>query len=72
MESSVRQGSLGKSIMGIKVVDDHGSRMTLSRSIGRKQSKILSYFVISLGFLWILFDKKKQGWHDKINNTYVV
>ena len=58
--------------MGIKVIDESGNRMTLSKSIGRNTSKILSYLVISLGFIWILFDKKKQGWHDKMNKTFVV
>jgi len=72
MEFSERQGTFGKSAMGIKVVDESGNRMTLSKSIGRNTSKILSYLVVSLGFLWILFDKKKQGWHDKINKTFVV
>lgn len=72
MESSERQGTFGKSAMGIKVVDEHGNRMTLSKSFGRNTSKILSYLVVFLGFLWILFDKEKQGWHDKINKTFVV
>jgi len=72
MESSGLQGTLGKSVMGIKVVDENGDRMTLSKSVGRNLSKVLSYFVIFLGFIWILFDKKKQGWHDKINKTFVV
>ncbi|HNR59128.1 MAG TPA: RDD family protein [Methanothrix sp.] len=25
-----------------------------------------------LGYIWVLFDKKRQGWHDKIAGTYVV
>jgi uncharacterized RDD family membrane protein YckC len=25
-----------------------------------------------LGFLWIAFDRRKQGWHDKIAGTVVV
>ncbi|MBI5649101.1 MAG: RDD family protein [Chloroflexi bacterium] len=31
-----------------------------------------SGFVFALGFIWILFDTDKQGWHDKIAGTYVV
>ncbi len=72
MESSQRQGTFGKMAVGIKVVDERGNRMTLAKSFGRNASKILSYLVLALGFIWILFDKKKQGWHDKLNNTYVV
>jgi uncharacterized RDD family membrane protein YckC len=32
----------------------------------------ISGMVLLLGYLWILIDKKKQGWHDKIAGTYVV
>ena len=33
---------------------------------------IISSLIIGLGFLWILIDDNKQGWHDKIAGTYVV
>jgi len=33
--------------------------------------KFLSLFFF-LGFLWVIWDKKKQGWHDKIAHTIVV
>lgn len=33
---------------------------------------VISGLAIGLGFLWILIDKNKQGWHDKIAGTYVV
>ncbi|CAD6493582.1 MAG: RDD family protein [Candidatus Argoarchaeum ethanivorans] len=33
---------------------------------------IISGLVIGLGYLWILIDENKQGWHDKIAGTYVV
>ncbi|MEO6693508.1 MAG: RDD family protein [Saprospiraceae bacterium] len=72
MEASENQGTFGKSAMGIKVIDQYGNRMSIIKSIGRNTCKILSFIVISLGFIWILFDKKRQGWHDKINKTYVV
>jgi uncharacterized RDD family membrane protein YckC len=32
----------------------------------------ISGMVLLLGYIWILIDKKKQGWHDKIAGTYVV
>jgi uncharacterized RDD family membrane protein YckC len=28
--------------------------------------------VFFLGFLWIIFDREKQGWHDKIAGTVVI
>ena len=33
---------------------------------------IISSQIFGLGYLWILIDKDKQGWHDKIADTYVV
>jgi uncharacterized RDD family membrane protein YckC len=27
---------------------------------------------LCLGFIWVAFDRKKQGWHDKIARTVVV
>jgi uncharacterized RDD family membrane protein YckC len=27
---------------------------------------------LGLGLLWVAFDRRKQGWHDKIANTVVV
>ena len=32
----------------------------------------LSAIVVGLGFIWVAFDARKQGWHDKIANTVVV
>ena len=34
--------------------------------------KLISTIVLFIGFLWIAFDDKKQGWHDKLASTYVV
>jgi len=31
-----------------------------------------SAFAIGLGYLWVIWDKKKQAWHDKLASTVVV
>ena len=72
MESSMPQGTLGKMVVGIKVVDEFGQRMTPAKSGVRNLFKILSMLLFFLGFFWILIDRSKQGWHDKIARTYVV
>jgi uncharacterized RDD family membrane protein YckC len=72
MEASVYQGTFGKKLMGIKVVDENGNKLTLQHAVQRNISKMLSYFVVFLGFIWIMVDKNKQGWHDKMNGTFVV
>ena len=65
--------TLGKMAVGIKVVDAAGSVPGLGRAALREiPGKILSSIAIYLGFLWVIWDKQKQGWHDKIASTHVV
>lgn len=71
-ESSSWQGTLGKKMLGIKVSDEYGNRISFGKSILRNLSKILSYLILAIGFIWAGFDKKKRGWHDFIAKTYVI
>ena len=65
--------TLGKMAVGIKVVNASGSVPGLGYAALREiPGKILSSIAIYLGFLWVAWDKRKQGWHDKIAGTYVV
>ena len=64
--------TIGKKAMGIKVVKADGTPFGLVPAIIRYVGYIVSAVVILLGFIWILFDPDKQGWHDKIAGTYVV
>ena len=72
MDCSSMQGTLGKQIMNIIVSDENGNRISLKRSITRNLFKIISYATAGIGFLNILFNKKKQGWHDRFANTLVI
>lgn len=72
MESSKFQGTIGKLVLGIKVTDVNGERITFSKALLRNLSKIISGAILMIGYLMILFDSKKQGLHDKIADTYVV
>ena len=62
----------GKMALGIKVIGTDGSSVTWGKAILRYIGYIISGLVLALGFVWIAFDSKRQGWHDKIANTYVV
>ncbi len=63
----------GKMAVGIRVVNAEGSAPGLGFALLRElPGKILSTIPIYLGFLWIIWDGQKQGWHDKIANTCVV
>ena len=63
----------GKMVFRIKVVDAQGNQPTLKVAALREVlGKLISTVVLCVGFLWIAFDDSKQGWHDKIANTYVI
>lgn len=72
MESTAMQGTIGKQVMGIMVADIEGNRITLPRSIGRNLFKIVSYAILGLGFVYVLLDNKRRGWHDIVANTLVI
>lgn len=72
MESSCLQATLGKRLLRIKVVDEHGNRLSFKRASLRFFSKWLSAMTLWIGFIMITFSRKKQALHDKLVSTYVV
>lgn len=72
MESSSKQATFGKSLLGMKVTDLNGERISFLRSSVRYFSKILSILIFFIGFIMIAFTAKKQGLHDMIAGTLVV
>ena len=68
-----KQATPGKMMMSSYIVDaTTGEAPSLGQCIGRYFAYILSALPLGLGFLWTAFDKRKQGWHDKLANTVVV
>lgn len=72
MESSSKQGTLGKMALGLKVVDFENKRINFGRATGRFFGKILSGILLGIGFIMIAFTQKKQGLHDMIADTFVI
>ena len=72
MESSRVQATLGKMALGIKVTDMQEKRLSFGKSTGRYFAKILSAIILCIGFLMIIWTKKKQGLHDMLAKTLVV
>jgi uncharacterized RDD family membrane protein YckC len=63
----------GKIAVGVKIVDAAtGGPPTLGRLVLRFLAYFVSAFPLYLGFLWVAFDRRKQGWHDKIARTVVI
>ena len=72
MESSKYQGSLGKKMLDIKVVNYHKNRISFGQGFLRNISKFPSIWIFGLGFLMPLWTKNKQTLHDIISKCYVV
>ncbi|HVS83751.1 MAG TPA: RDD family protein [Pyrinomonadaceae bacterium] len=71
-ESSAWQGTVGKKVLGLRVTDLDGRRISFGRATGRHFSKILSGLILGIGFIMIAFSEKKQGLHDQIAGTLVL
>ena len=64
--------TLGMRALNLKVVKTDGSYLDLVGAFLRYIGLIISCIVFFIGVIWAAFDAQKQGWHDKIANTYVV
>ena len=63
----------GKMAYSLEVVDAAtGNPLSLGQAITRYLAYIPSALVLGIGFIWVAFDPKKQGWHDKIAKTVVI
>lgn len=72
MESSAKQGTLGKMALGIKVTDMAGNRIGFGKATGRFFGKIISGVILYIGFIMAGFTEKKQALHDMMASTLVV
>ena len=64
--------TLGKMIIGTRVVKPNGDLLGWRDALLRAFGYILNGFTFGIGFAWLLVDDKRQGWHDKIAKTIVV
>lgn len=64
--------TVGKRVTGIKVVMEDGSKITYGKALLRTAGGYTSFAILMLGYLWVIWDSKKQAWHDKIAKTLVV
>lgn len=64
--------TIGKGVMGIRVVRADGTRLGVGRSLLRYFGYVLSLVPLGAGFFWVLISNSRQGWHDKIAGTYVL
>jgi len=68
-----KQATPGKMAVSARVVDAKtGNTLTVGQSIGRYLGYFVSAIPLGLGLIWVAFDPKKQGWHDKLAGTVVI
>ena len=62
----------GKMLLNLQVVSAAGTPISFGIAFLRSVGYLVSTLVFCLGYIWVAFDKKKQGWHDKIAGTVVI
>jgi uncharacterized RDD family membrane protein YckC len=68
-----RGQSWGQKALGIRIVDARtGAAISAGRVFLRQICRVFSQFLCFLGYFWMLWDKDKQTWHDKMVNTVVI
>ncbi|MBY0418041.1 MAG: RDD family protein [Pararheinheimera sp.] len=68
-----KQATPGKQMISAKIVAARtGNKPTVGQCIVRYLGYYLSAIPLCFGFIWVAFDKHKQGWHDKLAGTVVI
>ena len=63
----------GKMALKLKIIDaDTGGKLSVGQSIGRYFAYFPAMLIFMIGIIWVAFDKRKQGWHDKLAKTVVI
>ena len=62
----------GKALLGLQIVRQDGQPLSVGRALLRFLGYWVSAIPLFLGFIWVLFDRQHEGWHDKISKTHVI
>jgi len=63
--------TLGDTLFGNRIVTAEGTPPSVGGATVRFIGYVISALALSIGFIWIAIDGKRQGWHDKMARTYV-
>jgi len=72
LESSKYQGTVGKLVMGIKVTDMNGERISFGKGVLRAIGRVISGMILFIGYLMAAFTERKQALHDMLAGTLVL
>lgn len=68
-----RQATPGKMWLRCRIVDaGTGNPPSRRQCVGRYLGYFVSTIPLGLGLLWVAYDERKQGWHDKLAGTLVI
>ncbi len=68
-----KEATPGKMALSLRVLDaESGKSLSLGQGVGRYLGYFVAMIPLGLGLIWVGFDGKKQGWHDKLAKTVVV
>jgi uncharacterized RDD family membrane protein YckC len=60
-------------LLGLRIVDaEDGSAPGMRALVLRYLGYLVAALPLCLGYLWMLWDPRRQGWHDKMARTVVV
>jgi uncharacterized RDD family membrane protein YckC len=72
MEGSPAQATLGKMAVGLQVADVNGRPIGFARALARFFGKLLSAFVLGVGFVMAVFNDRHRALHDVLTGTVVL
>lgn len=72
MECSRNQATVGKAIIGIKVTDVEGERLSFGKATGKFFAQLASLCLLGIGHLFALFTEKRETFYDKITGCTVI
>ena len=64
--------TVGQYVGGVRVVRLDGRKMNFRYSLVRYLGYFVSFFALGLGYFWVLWDDRRQGFQDKLAKTVVV
>lgn len=64
--------TLGMRAWRLKLVSADGGAVSWAQAARRFAAALLSLVAFGLGFLWVLVDREKRAWHDRLSGTRLV
>jgi uncharacterized RDD family membrane protein YckC len=66
-----KRSTIGMMAMKVRIYSENGV-LTINQALYRYLGIYLSAICLGIGAIWMLWDRNKQTWQDKIAKTYVI